>query len=74
MYMQYNDPSYVKMEKLGIMTKLVNERNIDQAGAPAGRRRLSAGCLLRCFFQVLAGRGVPLIEWHVQTPRPGPPR
>lgn len=28
--LQYNDPSYVKMEKLGIMTKLVNERNIDQ--------------------------------------------
>lgn len=29
-FCKYNDPSYVKMEKLGIMMKLVNERNIDQ--------------------------------------------
>jgi AP-1 complex subunit beta-1 len=29
-FCKYNDPSYVKMEKLDIMIKLVNERNIDQ--------------------------------------------
>ncbi|KAL4433786.1 hypothetical protein ABPG75_000227 [Micractinium tetrahymenae] len=29
-FVKYNDPSYVKMEKLGIMMRLVNERNIDQ--------------------------------------------
>jgi hypothetical protein len=32
-FCKYNDPSYVKMEKLDIMMKLVNERNIDQVGA-----------------------------------------
>ncbi|KAL4853994.1 Beta-adaptin-like protein C [Chlorella vulgaris] len=29
-FCKYNDPSYVKMEKLDIMMRLVNERNIDQ--------------------------------------------
>ena len=39
-FCKYNDPSYVKMEKLDIMMKLVNERNIDQV---RGRRRLPGG-------------------------------
>jgi AP-1 complex subunit beta-1 len=30
-FCKYNDPAYVKMEKLDIMMKLVNEKNIDQA-------------------------------------------
>jgi len=30
-FCKYNDPLYVKMEKLEIMIKLANERNIDQA-------------------------------------------
>lgn len=29
-FCKYNDPLYVKMEKLEIMIKLANERNIDQ--------------------------------------------
>lgn len=29
-FCKYNDPIYVKMEKLEIMIKLANERNIDQ--------------------------------------------
>ncbi|PSC67715.1 beta-adaptin C [Micractinium conductrix] len=29
-FCKYNDPSYVKMEKLDIMTRLVDEKNIDQ--------------------------------------------
>ncbi|PWN44213.1 putative adapter-related protein complex 1 beta 1 subunit [Ceraceosorus guamensis] len=28
-FCKYNDPSYVKLEKLGIMIKLANERNVD---------------------------------------------
>lgn len=31
-FCKYNDPSYVKMEKLDIMTRLVDEKNIDQVG------------------------------------------
>ena len=29
-FCKYNDPIYVKMEKLEIMIKLANEKNIDQ--------------------------------------------
>ena len=32
-FCKYNDPLYVKMEKLEIMIKLANERNIDQASS-----------------------------------------
>ena len=32
-FCKYNDPIYVKMEKLEIMIKLANERNIDQVGS-----------------------------------------
>lgn len=28
-FCKYNDPPYVKIEKLGIMVKLANERNVD---------------------------------------------
>ena len=30
-FCKYNDPIYVKMEKLEIMIKLASERNVDQA-------------------------------------------
>ena len=29
-FCKYNDPAYVKMEKLEIMVRLASERNIDQ--------------------------------------------
>jgi vesicle coat complex subunit len=29
-FCKYNDPPYVKMEKLEIMVKLCNDRNVDQ--------------------------------------------
>lgn len=29
-FCKYNDPPYVKMEKLEIMIKLANEKNVDQ--------------------------------------------
>jgi vesicle coat complex subunit len=29
-FCKYNDPPYVKMEKLQLLMKLVNERNVDQ--------------------------------------------
>ena len=31
-FCKYNDPIYVKMEKLEIMIKLASDRNIDQVG------------------------------------------
>lgn len=34
-FCKYNDPLYVKMEKLEIMIKLANERNIDQVLYPS---------------------------------------
>ena len=34
-FCKYNDPIYVKMEKLEIMIKLASERNVDQARAHA---------------------------------------
>lgn len=34
-FCKYNDPLYVKMEKLEIMIKLANERNIDQVSRNA---------------------------------------
>ena len=37
-FCKYNDPIYVKMEKLEIMIKLANERNIDQVRS----------CIKRC--------------------------
>lgn len=33
-FCKYNDPIYVKMEKLDIMIKLASERNIDQVSTP----------------------------------------
>ena len=35
-FCKYNDPIYVKLEKLEIMIRLVSERNIDQVLLPAG--------------------------------------
>ena len=32
-FCKYNDPIYVKMEKLEIMIKLASERNIDQVSS-----------------------------------------
>ena len=34
-FCKYNDPIYVKMEKLEIMIKLANEKNIDQVRHPS---------------------------------------
>lgn len=34
LFCRYNDPSYVKLEKLEIMVKLASAQNIDQARAP----------------------------------------
>jgi len=31
-FCKYNDPIYVKMEKLEIMIRLASERNVDQVG------------------------------------------
>eukprot|EP00951_Prasinocladus_malaysianus_P017768 scaffold140527_cov46-Prasinocladus_malaysianus.AAC.1 len=42
-FCKYNDPVYVKLEKLEIMIKLANERNIDQAG-PSQSDWLSLCC------------------------------
>jgi hypothetical protein len=47
-FCKYNDPSYVKMEKLDIMMKLVNERNIDQVGAAGCGGAGRGGCRCRC--------------------------
>ncbi len=33
-FCKYNDPIYVKMEKLEIMIRLVSERNVDQVQLP----------------------------------------
>jgi hypothetical protein len=38
-FCKYNDPIYVKMEKLEIMIKLASEKNIDQVGVCVGGRR-----------------------------------
>lgn len=43
-FCKYNDPIYVKMEKLEIMIKLANANNIDQVG----------GCTT-CWHHVLVG-------------------
>lgn len=47
-FCKYNDPLYVKMEKLEIMIKLANERNIDQVSdcLPAVAA-MSASCTIR---------------------------
>lgn len=38
-FCKYNDPIYVKMEKLETIIRLVNDRNIDQVGPPDANRR-----------------------------------
>lgn len=38
-FCKYNDPIYVKMEKLEIMIKLASDRNVDQACILDSRRR-----------------------------------
>jgi AP-1 complex subunit beta-1 len=35
-FCKYNDPLYVKMEKLEIMIKLASDKNIDQVSWPQG--------------------------------------
>ena len=41
-FCKYNDPVYVKMEKVNIMTRLATDRNIDQVGRGGGRERARA--------------------------------
>jgi AP-1 complex subunit beta-1 len=38
-FCKYNDPLYVKMEKLEIMIRLANDKNIDQVGTDRGPAR-----------------------------------
>jgi Adaptin N terminal region len=45
LFCRYNDPSYVKLEKLEIMVKLASAQNIDQARAPSAEMQNFA-CLV----------------------------
>ena len=58
-FCKYNDPSYVKMEKLDIMTRLASERNIDQVWW-AGRCRVPPRALLLGVLAVERG-GCPTV-------------
>ena len=80
-FCKYNDPIYVKMEKLEIMIKLASERNVDQARtaphaphgtARHGTARSATHCLclhLRRFLYSRAAQGVHLSAPH-RTPTP----
>ena len=46
-FCKYNDPLYVKMEKLEIMIKLANERNIDQVLQQSPQ----CSCVDECYFE-----------------------
>lgn len=55
-FCKYNDPAYVKMEKLDIMMKLVNEKNIDQVRDPL------SGCLLLPLRRPAAPPSTPRLQ------------
>lgn len=42
-FCKYNDPIYVKMEKLEIMIKLASDRNVDQVPAGTCGKKWSMG-------------------------------
>ena len=46
LFCRYNDPSYVKLEKLEIMVKLASAQNIDQVCAPCSSLQLQQGLFL----------------------------
>ena len=57
-FCKYNDPLYVKMEKLEIMIKLANERNIDQV------LQHSPQCSCALMNAILSVKQDPSIFWH----------
>ena len=64
-FCKYNDPGYVKMEKLDIMTRLVSERNIDQVRVRVQQLPAGAG------GRLAAVEGVELVAGWAQVRRVG---
>lgn len=64
-FCKYNDPIYVKMEKLETIIRLVNDRNIDQVGAAACRMKLD---IIWIHERAAEGTGWRMPEWWCRAP------